>query len=167
MNGWQNKRRTDDAAKYLFGKVESIIEIYARSANLIARELADRVGELLLAETVRESLGVEDRVSALPGEASIRSAALAEVALARNSHRGAQVKPHWTQQPKNRAKLMKHVREMWRARKAAPKHGRQSLKGYSYGGTHWTQQPQNKARLKAQMKRLREEFLAKVRKGKR
>lgn len=134
MNASQN-RRTDDATIYLFAKVESIIEIYARSASLSESDLRNRVGELLLSKEMREQLGSEDRVPPLrrtpTGNNSIRSAALA---MARRSRSTAQVN-----NPPN-------------------------LKGYDYHGTHWTQQPKNKARLRAQMKRLREEFLAKNRK---
>ena len=66
---------------------------------------------------------------------------------------------HWTQNPKNRAKMMK----VYRAGLGKGKHRPPNLTGYSYNGTHWTQQPKNKARLKRQMRVTRSKALAQKR----
>jgi hypothetical protein len=88
---YQSKRRADEIAVYVFGRVEQWIEDYAKSNNLPANELAERVAGLLFSQTGRQILGAPNRVPTLRGNSAGFDQSMEQVALARGSHRGAQV----------------------------------------------------------------------------
>lgn len=164
MNAYQSKRVENDAAIYLFARCEQLIENYARSSGLSARVLTERVAELISAQTFGEVLGAQNPVPPLRRNRTSGNQPVEQMALAGGSHRRAQVKRAYTLSPKA---LAARRRNAAIARAAGlPETKAPFRKGFSYEGKHWTQQPKNKARLRAQMKRLREEYLTKVRKGK-
>lgn len=116
------KRRPSDGLSevtiYAFSHCETWIEDYAKSHNLPAHELTQRVATLLLAQTSGKELGAIYSMPPKPRpQASQRSNALAEVAVVsrpRSKVQGVRKftgvrdykGKHWTQNPKNRAKLL-------------------------------------------------------------
>lgn len=118
MNGWQQKRHFDQIALHTFGRIEQLIEDLARSNQVPAHELTERVAALLQLQTNGSVLGSQDRMPTLPGARAGRDQSLEQMALAG----GARVNPQ----------VKKHTR----------------MKGFSYQGKHWTQLPKNKARLR-------------------
>src|SRR5882672_5669114 len=123
-----NKIETGYQTAYAFGHCEAWLEAYARSCGLAADELIHGVGHLLSSPPLRESLGASHRVPALRRTAPGNGQAVATVALvdharadmpqqerkrlnAAGSANGLSWKqrygqPHWTQMPKNRARVL-------------------------------------------------------------
>lgn len=97
---------------YAFSHVETWLEDYAKSQRLSSHELTERVARLLLAQTSREVLGVDNTVPALRRQATKGNKGTRKVALAKRPYRKAQVKLHWTQRPENQAKVKKQMKGM-------------------------------------------------------
>lgn len=93
---------------YIHGRIEAQIEAFANACGLPARQLASRVGELLLSAPGREVLGPEDRVPELPRKAGKRRKAVAAVEVAERPHG----KPRLS--PEGAAKLRRMMKRRWR-----------------------------------------------------
>jgi hypothetical protein len=124
MNAWEIKRRTDEASIYLLGKIEQLTEDYAKSAGISPTQLRDRVAELLSLQAGGEIARSLDNLPTLRGNSARNGASMAAMEVARYPHSTSQIKPHWTQQPKHRAKMMRTQRIMIAARKQKAKFGR-------------------------------------------
>lgn len=146
-NEYQTKRHFNEIALYVFARCEQFVEDYARSAQISAHELAGRVGELFYAQTRGSVLGAEDSMSTLPGSSSRNGAAASALAVASGARGRTQkgIKPgysyggtHWTQQPKNRAKLLRTARKNVK---------RAQIARWPKQKKHWMQLPENRARV--------------------
>lgn len=157
MNAWESKRRTHDAAIYLFGALEREIQIYARSNGLSPGELAGDVANLLLTQTVGEVLGPQDHMPALRGQAAGGDQPVEQVAVAVRPRGRAQVKRTRTVSPKGLAAMRRNAARARAARWAKPAVNRTGpfkgkvpvMRGYRYNGTHWMQQPKNRKKVLA------------------
>lgn len=78
---------------YAFAHVESWLEAYARSNQLSAYELTNRVATLLHVQTGGKILGLEDSLSTLRGDAA-GNKATRKMALARGSYSETPGKHH-------------------------------------------------------------------------
>ena len=162
-------RELDQVAVYCLGRVEQFIEDYAKSAQVVPGELAERVAQLLHAQAGGKALGVEHQVPAVRSNGTANHQAVEPMALDDAAHRHYSSLSRYEQAgflldrgwPRPTiAQYMNidvHSVDTYIARSGrSAKHGENSLKGYKYKfGTHWTQRPENKARLKRQMKRVR------------
>jgi hypothetical protein len=122
-----DRAKLDQIAIYLFGKTEQLIEDHARSSQVSTTELAERMANLLLAQTNGSVLRSHDQVSRVRTNGARQRTGAEPMEVARRTRRGA----------------------------SALKRTNPTLKGYSYNGTHWTQQLRNKKRLREQMQRIR------------
>lgn len=106
---------------YAFAHCEAWLEAYSKSHNLPQDELTSGVAELLQTQTLREGLGSTDPLPSVRRTPTHRGKAMATLEMVNNSRSGMQRvngktdgitpweakhgKPHWTQLPKNKARL--------------------------------------------------------------
>lgn len=107
---------------YAFAHVETWIEDYARSNQLPAHELTERVADLLKLQTVRPILGMSDHLSNMrPGSAERTKGKRKTVALDDRPRRKTSLTgykypegTHWTQKKENKARLRKIARNKFK-----------------------------------------------------
>lgn len=161
MNVYQDRRRIEQTAVYLLGRIEREIEDYSKSAGLPPAELTDRVVELLQLQAHREILRPDDPVSRLRTNGTRPRTGPEPLAVVDSA-------PHGPPRKKRVLSVRgkKAIRDAQRARwrEYAAQRRRQAgarvvtqRKGYSYNGTHWTQQPKNRARMKRHMRQIRKQ----------
>lgn len=164
MNAWKYKRLADETALYCFARCEQFCRDFAESSQISARELIDRVADLFFRQASGAQLGAEDHLPPLRGKATRNGDALAEVAVARGSRGGgAQVKPHWTQKPENRKKMLRNIQAM--NGKTVVTYERGPTRPYKRTAKQMAAARANAVKARAgYMAKLRKERLAKLRK---
>jgi DNA-binding CsgD family transcriptional regulator len=166
----RKNQRINEVAIYTFARCEQLIADSARSAKILEDELAQRVAELILAQTHGSLLRPQDHMPALRRNGTGHDQPLEPVEVAGGAHRrtsrriakeeydnltrtelAAALKSQGlsTAQIARKMDINQATVRTYLAREGmAEIDNRHSLKGRKYKpGTHWTQQPKNRAKL--------------------
>lgn len=113
------ERQIEVGIAYIHGRIEAQIENFAFAIGIPARELAERVGALLLSPPGGKVLGTKNSVSSLLGPSPIKRKSPRKMAVASDSHSGLSHKgtkithPYWSKlTPEERKAEMKRRRKV-------------------------------------------------------